>query len=221
MTIKKNKHAQITIMVILALIIIVSVALVTLAFKKQTPVISGIENPSGYIEQCAKQSIEKNVNLLIEENGYPNKTDNYIVYLGKKVPYLCKSGTFYTPCINQEPLLIEHFRILIENQTKKEVQKCFDDLTKNFINKGYSVEGGKNGDYNIRFQTDSVIMDMDNKITIKKGEETKVYEKFYAQTTSPLYRLVSTARHIVNFESTLCNFDYLTWEQYYRSISIK
>jgi hypothetical protein len=217
----KSKHSQITIMVILALIIVVSIALVVVVVRKPTGGVMAIENPSAYIEQCAKQSLDVNVKYFLDNNGYPNKTNNYIVYLGEKVPYMCKSGTFYTPCTNQEPLLIEHFRSEIEKNVKKEVDSCFGNLTDAFESKGYVVEQTKNSTYAIRFQGDVVALDITKKVTLKKGDESKVYEKFYAQIISPLYKLVNTERHIVNFESAVCNFDYLTWEMYYRDIGIE
>jgi hypothetical protein len=216
----KSKNSQITIMVILALIIVISIALVVVLVRKPSGGVTAFENPSAYIEECAKQSLTKNVNLLLESNGYFNKTDNSVFYLGKNVPYACKSDRFYYPCINQEPLFIEHFRIELQNLTKKEIEACFGNLTKAFEQKGYDVTSSKNSSYTVRFQDDAVAIDIEKSITLKKLEESKVYNKFFAQITSPLYRLVDTERHIVNFESTVCNFDYLTWENYYRDIII-
>ncbi len=217
----KSKRTQITIFVIIALIIVVSIALAVVLFKKPNLQITAIENPAAYIEQCAEESLEKNIKILLDNNGYPNKTNNYIVYYGQKIPYLCKAGTYYTPCINQEPLLIEHFRIELEKNVKEETANCFTELVKSFQKNGYEITLSKTGNYTIRFQGDKIITDIVRKVIIKKADETKVYDKFYAQISSPMYDLVTTTRHIINFESTVCNFDYITWEQFYRNIMIK
>jgi hypothetical protein len=216
----KSKNSQITILVIIALIIIVSIVLAVTLVKKPNTQIGAFENPSAYIENCIKQSLEKNTESLVSNNGYKNITDNYLVYLGQKVPFMCKADRFYYPCVNQEPLFIEKIRKQLEEDTKKNVENCFGNLTKSFEKKGYDVVLSGNSSYSLKFRGDALYIEITKKITLKKGDESKIYDKFYGSIISPLYRLVNTERHIVNFESSVCNFDYITWEKYYRDILI-
>src|SRR3989339_390280 len=49
--------------------------------------------------------------------------------LGKKnISILCYNQNFYTPCINQEPMLVNHVRDEIEKNISQDVKQCFDDL---------------------------------------------------------------------------------------------
>src|SRR3989339_93506 len=49
--------------------------------------------------------------------------------LGKKnISILCYNQNFYTPCINQEPMLVNHVRDEIEKNISQDVKQCFDNL---------------------------------------------------------------------------------------------
>jgi hypothetical protein len=221
---KTNKRSQVTIFIILALIIVVSIALIFVLLNNKQKIISPQENPQEFISNCVKNKLSDFEKIILEGNGYLNITDNYILYSGnkpqEKVPYLCKTSLFYAPCINQEPMFIEFVRKEFENQAKKDTAACFNDLNQVLKKSGYQVSEG-NQDIEISFQTKSILETINKKLTIKRAEETKTIELFKAEVQSTLPELINTARIIVNYESAFCEFNSVSWMNTHRDISIK
>jgi len=221
----KSKKSQVTIFIIIGLIVIVAISMVVMILRDSNLFAPSKETDAqDYVANCIRLALEKAEKEVLESNGYHNKTDNYILYsLNKpqeKVPYLCKSSQFYTPCVNQEPLLIEHFRAEIEKKTKDESEKCFAGLFQVLSKSGYTIKEGGNKSYRIEFEEGAIIADITRVMTIERADVSKEYTKFSTSIQSPMYRLVDTARNIVNFESTICEFDEIRWMMYYTDISI-
>jgi len=224
MKIKNKTHkGQITIFVIIALIVVVLIALIFVLVKKPNITITATENPQAYIENCLKNSLEKTETKILDGNGYLNITDNYILMSinkpKEKVPYLCKSSEFYNPCINQEPMLIGLIKQEFEKQVKIDAQTCFSSLIRELKNKGNTVTEG-DMTLQIKFYENSVAAEVNKKIGIQKDSESSSYETFIGEINSPIYRLTNTARSIINYESTLCEFNLIGWMKVYRDILI-
>ena len=147
---------------------------------------------------------------LLENNGYMNLSDNYLIYYGKKVPYLCKATQFYVPCINQEPLYISHLKTELKNDIEKKSQMCFSDLKYLLEKKGYSVDEGIMN-LNLNIEQKMIIVNIDKKFNIRKESESKNYNNFKSTILSSLYDLAITSGRIVNYESTFCEFDNVGW----------
>ncbi len=215
----KTRVSQITIFVIIALIVISLILGTFFLLNKDSVKILPEENPRAYLEQCAEYSLTKNEKILIDNNLYPNRTNNFILYRQQIVPYLCKSSQFYYPCINQEPLLMEYTRRQLANFTEPEIKQCFTDLVNALKKKGYEVQESQ-----LKVNTDlrkgAIDLQMDKTITTKRNGETKQYSDFLASIRSPMYRLLDTARNIINYESTLCEFDSVKWALNYRDLKI-
>jgi hypothetical protein len=215
----KTRKSQVTWFVVIAIIIVATLMITLFILNKPVAKILPEENPRDYIKQCVEYSLEKNEKILIDNNLYRNRTNNFILYRNIVVPYLCKSSLFYTPCINQEPLLIEHVRKEIANLTEAEIKTCFVGLVNAFKSKGYDV---KEGDLEITtdLKRGFIELQMNKDITTTKSGETKQYKDFIANIQSPMYRLVDTVRNIINYESTLCEFDEVKWALNYRDLKI-
>lgn len=215
-----KKRAQVTIFVIIALVIIVIIALVFFIINKPEKGIPTYEDPQAYIEKCMDDYLVRVEKKLFDTNLFTNMTDNYIMYMDKKVKYLCKSSTFYMPCVNQEPMLAETIRLNIEREAKPEAEKCFSELIKILRNKGYNINETK---LNIRIDFfDKVIeANMDKKLTMNNGENSRIFNSFRAELQTPLYNIIDTIRNIVNYESTLCEFNSMNWMKNYPNIEIK
>jgi len=215
------KKAQVTIFIIIALIIVVGIALIYTLVKNPKLPINPIEDPNGYMQKCLEDSIIKYEKLFIENNGYINKTDNYILYKNEKVPYLCKASKFYTPCINQEPLFVENIKINFKNYVDKDAKKCFDSLIKNLEKRGYNVKNNNtNFETDLKFIENKIILNIKNNLIITKGEEKLNFNNFIVIQNSPIYNLFTLAEKIVNFESTICEFNSVNWMRYYPEIII-
>ncbi len=217
---ERSKSGQITIFVIIALALVVSMALLVMVFKKPSADLTAIEDPHTYVQKCIDEELVKVENKYLEANLFLNITDNYILYKNEKVKYLCKAWQFYLPCTNQEPMLVGYVRNEMEKTMKPKVEVCFNNLVSSLKRKGYEVKEG-NMTAKLDFGKSSIIYDINKKITMSKASDTRNFENFRVELISPMYRLVDTARIIVNYESTICEFNNLNWMMWYPDISIK
>ena len=215
----KNRKSQITIFVILALIIVVAIALGVVLFKKPVSVINIEEDPQAFIESCVKDSIEKHEQIILDNNGYPNITSNFLLYENEKVPFLCTSSQFYVPCVNQEPMLVESIRRKLEDRIKLDAKNCFETLIKDLRKKGYNIQEG-NMSLNVILRSGKIGVDINKKIVMTKGENSQIIESWRTFLPSPLFNLIDTARNIVNYESTLCEFNDMVWMNFFPAIRI-
>jgi len=222
---KKSKKSQITIFVIIAMIIVISIAVAFIVIKKPFSGISAMEDPQVYIAKCVSNSLSEAEETMLIGNGYVNVTDNFILFsLNKpkeKVPYLCQSSEFYKPCINQEPMFAGHVKKEIYDIIKPDVDKCFNDLINILKKASYEIEEANSSILEIEFNKYFIIANMKRNLVLKKGDETRVFTNFEAKINSPLYNLIDTSEKIVNYESTLCEFDTINWMNMNRDISIR
>jgi hypothetical protein len=216
----QSRKSQITIFVIIVLIIIVAIALIFILLRNKQAAVSaeqGVEIYKGCVGDVVKNAEAR----LIENNFYPEISDNYFVYQGKKARYLCKASMFYTPCINQEPMLIEHLRLEILNATKKAEKKCYEELKKNFRRKGYDIKDSeKNISFEIDFEKNFINAEIKRAVSVEKNEEARSYAGFEVSVNSVLYNLADLTRIILNYESTLCEFNNINWMRNFPEIKI-
>jgi hypothetical protein len=215
----KNKRSQITIFVIIGLILIASIVLIFVLRNKSSINISGAENPNIYIQDCVSNALNDVETDILETNAYPNMTNNYILYRNEKVKYLCKASQFYAPCVNQEPMLVEYVRKQIQTKMDTKTKSCFNNLVYSLKRKGYEVKQS-NLSFDIDFSSQAIIESINTNLIMKKNEETKTFQKFVVKLDSPIYALIDTARNIINYESTLCQFNSIGWMSQFRAIGI-
>jgi len=95
----------------------------------------------------------------------------------------------------------------IREDTKDEVQVCFDSMREDFENKGFDVSGGATT-YSIDLLPGNVEIKLEKKIDLVRGDSSQNFEDFDTKILSPIYELTRIAREIVNSESQYCNFEY-------------
>jgi Tfp pilus assembly protein PilE len=216
----KNKKGQLSLFVIVALMIVVIIAAVFLIIKKPGATISATEDPQAYIRSCVEKQLVIIEKQIFDNNGYFEVSKNFMIYYGKKVPYLCRSSEFYTPCMNQEPMMIEKIRKEIDTRITKESEACFDNLLKELNRKGYATKTNATL-LDIKFEGNKLIANIEKPIVAKKGEETKVYNNFATEIQSPIYLIITTSQRVVDYESALCEFNNVNWMMNFKDVSVK
>jgi hypothetical protein len=140
------------------------------------------------------------------ENGGQIDMDQTTIYLGEEYNYLCYQGDFFSPCYNIHPML----EFLIEDEltedTRDEVQNCFDTLSSDLQDKGYEFSGDTI-EYSVDLLPGAVKINLNNKITLSRGEASKDFEDFDSEILSPLYELIKVSKDVVNSESRFCHFE--------------
>jgi len=208
----KNKKAQLTIFVIVAIVILVSIVVIFTLQRYDVGDVGARENPEAYIRSCAKEAIEEAETLILDTNGYPEEGfNNYMIYRGENVPYLCKVSEFYSPCVPQDPIFSGKVSNDIEEYINPRVESCFEVVVREFEKAGYNVVEGGDGKSEVSFESEAIVTKIDKTLTITKEDESLRYNNFQSKVSSPLYSLVDSAEKITNYESFFCKFDHLDW----------
>lgn len=212
------KKSQVTIFIIIALIIIVSIILLFLVFRKPTINIIDEYEPNAYIEKCMTDYSQEAIDIMLPQGGYLNPT-NYKLFENNKVAYLCYQKNFYLTCINQEPMYIEHLNDEIKTYIQLKVDACFNQLKTELEKRGYDIEMS-NLQIDVQLKPKKVEVTSNRIFNLEKNGETRKFERFRASFSSPLYDLAILAQEIANQEAKYCNFEYLGFMLLYPSYSI-
>lgn len=216
--IKRGKvvQGQATVYIIIALVLVAVILLVLvlvkykgmgiLTPKPKTPI------PSEYIEQCARDSAQNAIDIMLPQGGYINPKDPpkpYRTYDNKDIAYLCYYNEFYNRCINQEPNYFYHLEEEIKSFMIPKMKDCIYNLTESYRKAGYEVRNEETSDLKIdvNIKPKKIELKIEKKLEISKGNDTRVFEKTQTFFNSPIYDMARTAIWIVNGEAQFCYFE--------------
>jgi len=224
-----ERGAQVTIFIIVGIIIISAVVLF-LIFRSD--VISDITgsgreaNPKSFLEVCLEDKINEGVRIISEHGG----SINPVLYRTFKfsdedkytnISYLCYTQNYYVPCVNQEPMLMNHIKKEIQDYIAVDVASCFDELKGSLENQGYLLSGpGYSGEFDVGLTEKKIIINIDGELTLTKSGETIRQEGFKIIIPSRLYETAFVVQEIVSQEARFCKFDYLNYMQNYPEFKI-
>ncbi len=212
-----TKKGQIAIFVIVA-IVIVGFLVVLLVYPRIQPYIGGEVNPSAYMKQCVGQDVDKVLAVLREQGGYYSP-DNYVLYKGEKIQYLCYTAENYKPCIVQQPLLVRHVELELKSKIEPKARQCMQQLVSIYERRGYDVKSNA-GELNVIIIPSNIKIEFNSPLELRK-EGTQVFRKFGYSKDSELYDLLLTATSIVQFESTLGDSETSLYLQFYPDLKIE
>jgi len=220
------KKGQVTIFVIIAIILVGSFVLFFLFKKGYVPKIGGSAeiNLDSYLSSCVENKLNEAVDILLSQGGYiKNPLHKEFKFANEITPtnisYLCYNQNYYFPCINQEPLLIQHLKKDIKNYVSDDVENCFDELILSLERQNYEVDSSYDG-FEVNLLSKKVRLDIDGKITLSKTDQTSKKENFALTSSTRLYDLALLAHEIVNQEAEYCNFNDLGYMLVYPEIEI-
>ncbi|MBI2630072.1 hypothetical protein HYW76_03145 [Candidatus Pacearchaeota archaeon] len=218
---KMNKKGQLAVFIIVAILI---VALIILLFalrgKKIIDVINpGMPDVNNEIEKCVRDSVKNAVSIMLNQGGYISP-DNYKMYEGNKIQYLCYNNNFYQTCVNQEPVYIEHLEGEIKNYISGRIEDCFYALKQEYEKKSYMVimDGEE---MSVILNPKQIKVEIDKTMDISKNQESRRYENFNFVILSPIYDLAIIAQEIVNQEAKFCYFEYQGFSLLYPDYSVE
>ena len=215
----KGKAGQVTIFIIVGLVILVGIILYFLLIGKIDSPFSAKLNPQQYIEKCIKDSTEEAIEIMLPQGGYLSPR-LFKLYKDKSVAYLCYNMNFYLPCINQEPLYIQHLESEIKTYIEPEIEKCFNSVKRDAEDTGKSFEMGSS-EVSVELRPGQVNVIVDRNVDISDGESSENYDGFEQIVVSPLYDLGIVAHEIVSQEAKFCNFEYLGYSLTYPKFAIE
>lgn len=202
---KRGRKGQVTLFIIIGIVLVTGILIIDFLRKPSLP--SAITPERVTVETCIKNSVENALKIMLPQGGYINP-ELYYMFKNQKIAFLCYHQGFYKPCINQEPLYIEHLEQEIKDYIEPRVKNCFEAMEQDYRDRGYGVETIplKLG---INIELNKVRVLINKTITISKGEETQTFSNFDLSIPSKLYNLAHVAIEIVDQEARFCSFEYL------------
>ena len=199
-----EKRGQVTIFIILALLIIIAIVLFFFLTGDVDSDPEQMENPKIFIDSCVQGAIEKEVQILMSNSGIKNPVKT-IRYQNEEYNYLCYHGDYLRKCLNNYPILEKRVEEEIENETRVEVENCFNILESDLESRGFSVTSGST-EYSIDLAPGFIKINLEKDLTLTKEENEQNFKDFDSEINHPLHDLINVARDIVNGESSDCSF---------------
>ncbi len=226
---KKERGAQVTIYIIIAVILI---AIVVLFFLFRGGIIpspfggQGESNPNEYLRGCLEDRVNEVVVELSHQGGSLNPTlyknfkfeEESRAY---KISYLCYNVNSYLPCVNQQPNLVGHFEEELKKELGDQASSCLTKLENSFKSNGYNVNGKGSGELGITIAEDKIMLEFDKEYTLTKTEETKNLKKINTFVESEIGNLLNVAIESINREVLTCDFDYISYMKLYPKFKIE
>ena len=215
---RENNKGQIAVWVIIAMVIVAAIGAIFLLSDNGIIIKPDSADPRALVEQCARTAVQEAVDIMLPQGGFI-EPENYKVYNGIKVAYLCQNLGYFRTCINQHPLFLSEMREEILNYTKPRVEQCFQTMKTEYEKRNYEVDM-KDMQINLSYGTGKVFLDMQRKITLSKQGETRNFESFNVEMANPIYDIGKVAQQIADQESKYCYFEYVGYILLYPKYSI-
>tara|TARA_B100001971_G_C18254282_1_gene580727 strand:- start:1203 stop:1958 length:756 start_codon:yes stop_codon:yes gene_type:complete len=201
----KSNRGQVTIFVIIGIVVVVGILLFMFLREGTSITRQFEENPKQFIIDCAEDAVKNSLAVLMANGGEIIMSQS-IEHYGESYNYLCYSGDFFRNCYNLHPMLQYLIESELREDTRGEVQDCFDSLGGDLQDKGYEFSADAT-DYSIDLLPGIVRINLDKKINIVRGNYLQSFENFDSEILSPAYGLVQVTNDIINDETVNCKFD--------------
>lgn len=216
---KRDKKAQVTIFIILA-IVIVGLGLLAYSFYPQIKAtfITELKNPNAFMENCMEEDLSEAIDKISLQGG-SLEPEFYYSYFNDKIKYLCYTNEYFKPCITQEPMLKETIEEEIKNAISIRASECLDELKKTYERQGYQVTL-KKGDTSVELLPKRIVVTFDSTLSLRK-DTTESYDKMKVILNNNLYELVGITISILNLETTLGDAEITTYMNFYHDLKVE
>lgn len=197
---KRGKHAQVTIFIILAIIIVSSIVLISFLYVKPLVSKNAFEDPQLYIQKCIEPIVKEKISRISEQGGYISP-DKFLTYENTKVQYHCYTSQNEQLCTNYEPNLKSQIETELYNNLAGDINSCFSSLKDTLTSYDY-VE--KPLAFDVSIMPNKIKLNISKELTITKNEQSKTVSDFSFSLNDPVYDFVRLENRIVN-EEVSCN----------------
>ena len=193
----ENKKSQVSIFIIISLIILVILILLFINRKQFDTIFDsspGIEQ----FKDCVETSLSEGV-MIIETQGGSINPENYYLYNGTKVEYLCYTEENYAGCVMQKPLLKQDIESELREYMNPRVRNCLTSFEYSLTNEGYDFSASE-PNLTIEIVPQNILLTVSSDLTIEKDIASS-YKDIKIDYTSELYKLIMIASSISNWEA--------------------
>ena len=209
MDFKMKKRGQVTIFIVIGVVLIGATIMFFLLRNQEIIETTGKseENIESFLDSCLKDKIKNAIDDISIHGGYIDKEFSLNFQFQNEEPmnitYLCYTQNYYALCVNQKPGFVQDLKSELKNYISNDVQNCFDEMTKNFARKGYSIKTNYKG-FSVDLLPKRVIVQTDSDISLTISGETTKDEDFKMVIASRFYEIVNLVQELVNEEAEFC-----------------
>lgn len=215
----KNQRGQVTIFIIIAILVVAIGVLIYMFFPQiRTGITGETKNPEVFIQTCLEDEIKDAVERLSLRGG-SIEPEHYFTYNNINIEYLCYTNENLALCVVQQPLLKQHIESEIEDEIAEEVRNCFSQLEENYENRGFNVNL-EQGRTTVELLPKRIVTNFDYVLTLTKAE-TETHDTFRIVLNNNLYELISIAKSIIEWETTLGEADPRLYMTYYPDLKVE
>ncbi len=209
---KKNKKAQVTVFIIIAVILVAAVALF---FVLKGRIVIGPSIPASIqpvyntFLSCVEQDALIGIDVLESQAGYIELPDfepgsaympfsNQLDFLGNPIPYwyYVSGNNIQKEQVPSKNLMQEQLGNYIEN----EIRNC---VFENYYNQGFEITQGS-PKASVSINDNEVSVDLDMSLSISKGEDSSIIKNHKLSVKSELGKLYNNAKKVyANEQSNL------------------
>lgn len=215
-TIPSSKRSQVTIFIIIALLILI-ILIVLFARTNLGNIFAGKSSIQQF-EDCARVYVEQGIEILSKQGGSINP-ENYYLYDGNKVEYVCYSEANLQNCVMQKPILKNTIEDEILKYSENKINNCLQEVKKSLEKNGYEVLM-KEPKIKIELIPDNVLVDMNLGLKITR-DGTENYENLKLGVKSKIYNFIMIASSIMAWETRFGDSETLNYMLYYPSIKVE
>ena len=213
----KLKKGQVSVFIILGILIVV-VLLLLFSRDAGFDTIFAKQSPYQEIEGCAQTAIQEGLDILMLQGGVI-ESENYFMYQGKKIDYVCYSENEYENCIMQKPILTNTIRDELEEYSTPKIKSCLNSVKNDLERKGYSVVM-RDPEIVIELVPDNVLVDMNLGLRIEKtGVES--FDHIRTGIKSKIYNFALITSSISQWETRYGDSETLNYMLYYPSLKVE
>jgi len=212
-----KKGGQISIFIILGILIVVVLVVLFSRDAGFDTIFSG-QSPYQEIEGCAQTAVTEGLGILSEQGGVI-EPENYYLYQGKKIDYVCYSENEYENCVMQKPILTNTIIDELSSYSKPKIVGCLNSVKSSLESRGYTVSM-KDPEITIELVPDNVLIDMDLDLRIEKaGVES--YRMIKTGIKSKIYNFALITSSISQWETRYGDSETLNYMLYYPSLKVE
>jgi hypothetical protein len=214
------KKGQVSIFITIGIILVVALVLF-FVFKEgliPNPLPEKESNQNAFLEACIESKVKDTINIIGLQGGYVHPEFSFKFKFEdeeyQNISYLCYNENYYLPCINQEPMLIQHIKDEIKNEIKSTVEDCYNEMVLNLEKDNYEIKSKKYRDFEVEIIPRKININIDAEISAKKNDIDFNQKGFKVSVNSYLYELAVVAQEILSQEGEYCNFEVLGFMLY-------
>jgi len=216
---KENKKGQITIFIILAICIVI---ILFLLFVKKSDLVQifSKKSPIQDIKNCINEYATQGIAILDSQGGSINP-QNFFLYNGSKVDYICYRNQYYQACVMQKPMLKEDIENELKKYLEQNTKECISNVRSSLESSGYQVIMEESPNINVELLPNDVKITYESNIQLIKDTSTEAYKNIKVDVNSKLYEFTEIASSIANWEARYGNSETMNYMYFHPDMKVE